>query len=131
MNLEGIEDGSLRGGNSVEGGFKKRYGPLKDGALVIVQRWRTAEYAAERELSIREYHFLEAGHIELRPRSTNKALKSYLVRPARVGGAQNDVTVGQGRLTGDRRAGDDTQPKHPQEGEIIEVVLAAIRLFNP
>jgi transcriptional regulator with XRE-family HTH domain len=106
MNLAGIEDGSYVVATTLEE-FKKKYGPLKDGSLVIVQRWRGGTASAERELSILEYHFADADHIELRPRSTNKAHKSYFVR---------------------QLAAEDSGSGQPQ---IIGVILAAIRPFYP
>jgi transcriptional regulator with XRE-family HTH domain len=112
MNLAGIEDGSYVVATPLEE-FKKKYGPLEDGSLVVVQRWRCGTESAERELSILEYHLAIADHIELRPRSTNKAHKPLFIPPP----ASELALFGE----------PDTKDKI----QIIGVVLSVVRLLNP
>jgi transcriptional regulator with XRE-family HTH domain len=109
MNLAGIDDGMYIVAATADD-FREKYGPIKMGSFVIVQRLR-GHKEAERELSVKEYIPLEQG-IELRPRSANKAHKSYIPSVANPLGLDFGIP-----------AGDDIQ--------VIGVVLSAIRTFNP
>jgi transcriptional regulator with XRE-family HTH domain len=114
MELVGIHDGMHLIAAKADD-FRVNYGPIKEKSIVIVQRLR--EDGTERELSVKEYarprgdYFMpRVDQIELRPRSNNKAYKSYTI----------PVAVAEGS---EIAASSDIQ--------IVGVVLAAIRLFNP
>jgi transcriptional regulator with XRE-family HTH domain len=114
MNLVGIHDGMYLIAAKADD-FRKNYGPIKTNSIVIVQRLR--EGGTERELSVKQCGFPQGEFLmppvdrrELRPCSTNKAYKAYII-PVEVA-EDFDIT-----------AGSDIQ--------IIGVVLAAIRLFKP
>jgi hypothetical protein len=113
MNLAGIDDGMYLIAAKTED-FRERYRPIKIHSIVIVQRLR--EGGTERELSVKQYGFPKGDYLvkpvarELSSHSTNKAHKSYII-PAAV--AENPDTA----------ASSDIQ--------IVGVVLAAIRPFNP
>ena len=114
MELVGIHDGMYLIAAKAND-FREKYGPIKEKSIVIVQRLR--EGGTERELSIKEYGHPQGDYlmppvdqIELRPRSTNKAYKSYIIPAAVAEGSEI-------------AASSDIQ--------IVGVVLAAIRLFSP
>jgi transcriptional regulator with XRE-family HTH domain len=111
MNMAGIDDGMYIVATTAHD-FREKYGPIKMGSFVIVQRLRGHE-AAERELSVKEYVPLET-EIELRPRSANQAHRSYYYIP--LGANPRQLRFG---IPPD----DDIQ--------VIGVVLSAIRTFNP
>jgi transcriptional regulator with XRE-family HTH domain len=110
MTLAGIDDGMYILTATADD-FREKYGPVKVGSFVIVQRLRAD--GSERELSVKEYSIPRPlgdsrDGFELRPRSPNNAHKSYFISAD----------------TGEQLEG-------TQEIEIVGVVLAAIRLFNP
>jgi transcriptional regulator with XRE-family HTH domain len=111
MDLAGINDGMwLIAAKADE--FREHYGPIKINSTVIVQRLR--EGGTERELSVKQYGFpggvKQPDRRELHPHSTNKAHKSYIIPTA---------------------VAEKADIASPSDIQIIGVVLAAIRLFQP
>jgi transcriptional regulator with XRE-family HTH domain len=120
MNSAGIDDGMYIITATAED-FGERFGWIKGGSYVIVQRLR--EGGTEHELTVKQYlvHSPSLGSIaeaELRPCSTNKAHKSFFIRH-RIPGRK----ASEAEMFG--------EPDNEGEIQIIGVVLSVVRLLNP
>lgn len=129
MNSAGIDDGMYLITATAED-FTKRFGRIKGGSYVIVQRLR--ERDTEHELTVKQYLVRSPSsgggakrieEAELRPCSTNMAHKSlFICLQIRSPNPSDADFFDEPRLL---------EPQNDGEIQIIGVVLSVVRLFNP